>query len=283
MRLFTTLVRFDAVYHPHFKCNRQHAHARCRRCGATRATSSRRRASARPSTSSRSSSTTTSCSATSTRPGVVPQRSGRGGLADRARAGGPRRRSDRTRPKGMLNHRRTMAGRARVRDHGPKAWGGTTRCGSTTAVGRGGSSPCWSSSSACSLRLASRAGRRAPVAGAPLVGQRGVEVVRDLRAVRVAPVEQHAVHAPRRAAARRRGRAGRCAGTAGVVEQVQPWKNIRIRPARRGTTTSAPPGPHRPGDHRTEEVRRRGRPPSTACVTCGTSCGSRSRRTTPPR
>ena len=22
MRLFTTLVRFDAVYHPHFKCNR---------------------------------------------------------------------------------------------------------------------------------------------------------------------------------------------------------------------------------------------------------------------
>jgi putative glutathione S-transferase len=52
VRLFTTLARFDAVYHGHFK------HATC----------FRRPASARRSTSTRSRSTTTSSTATSTRP-----------------------------------------------------------------------------------------------------------------------------------------------------------------------------------------------------------------------
>ena len=42
VRLFTTLARFDAVYHGHFKCNRQQARPRCRCCGPTRATCSRR-------------------------------------------------------------------------------------------------------------------------------------------------------------------------------------------------------------------------------------------------
>ena len=79
VRLFTTLVRFDAVYHGHFKCNRQQADRDAGAVGATRGTCSRRPASATPSTSTRSSGTTTWCT-----PGHQP---------DRHRAGrpGPRR------------------------------------------------------------------------------------------------------------------------------------------------------------------------------------------------
>ena len=63
VRLFTTLARFDAVYHGHFKCNRQKlTELRC--CGPTRATCSRPPASATPPTSCRSSSTTTGCTRT---------------------------------------------------------------------------------------------------------------------------------------------------------------------------------------------------------------------------
>ena len=66
MRLFTTLVRFDAVYHGHFKCNRQKLSelpvlwAYARDLFQTPA-------SATPSTSPRSSGTTTWCTPTSTR------------------------------------------------------------------------------------------------------------------------------------------------------------------------------------------------------------------------
>jgi putative glutathione S-transferase len=68
VRLFTTLARFDPVYHGHFKCNRSKlSEIRC--CGPTRGTCSRRRGSATRSTSSRSSSTTTRCTGPSTRPG----------------------------------------------------------------------------------------------------------------------------------------------------------------------------------------------------------------------
>ena len=66
VRLFTTLARFDAVYHGHFKCNRQSS-ARCPSSGPTRAISSRRPGSATRSTSSRSSATTTGCTRASTR------------------------------------------------------------------------------------------------------------------------------------------------------------------------------------------------------------------------
>ena len=51
VRLFTTLVRFDAVYHGHFKCNRQQADRDAGAVGATPATCSRRPGSATPSTS----------------------------------------------------------------------------------------------------------------------------------------------------------------------------------------------------------------------------------------
>ncbi|GMA88174.1 hypothetical protein GCM10025868_34240 [Angustibacter aerolatus] len=68
VRLFTTLVRFDAVYHGHFKTNRQKAHRvpepvalRARAC-------SRTGVSATPSTSTTSSGTTTSRTTRSTRP-----------------------------------------------------------------------------------------------------------------------------------------------------------------------------------------------------------------------
>ena len=58
VRLFTTLARFDPVYHGHFKCNRtSSANSTC--SGRTPATCSRPRASVTPPTSSRSSSTTT--------------------------------------------------------------------------------------------------------------------------------------------------------------------------------------------------------------------------------
>ena len=73
VRLFTTLARFDAVYHGHFKCNRQQAQPKCRCCGAMRGTCSRRRASATPPTSCRSSSTITSCTRTSTPPRSCPR------------------------------------------------------------------------------------------------------------------------------------------------------------------------------------------------------------------
>ena len=66
VRLFTTLARFDAVYHGHFKANRQKL-TEFRRSGATRATCSRRRASATRSTFRRSRSTTTSSTRTSIR------------------------------------------------------------------------------------------------------------------------------------------------------------------------------------------------------------------------
>jgi putative glutathione S-transferase len=58
VRLFSTLARFDAVYHGHFKCNR-HKLTGYPCCGPMRATCSRRRASETRSTSSRSRSTTT--------------------------------------------------------------------------------------------------------------------------------------------------------------------------------------------------------------------------------
>ena len=54
IRLFTTLVRFDVVYHGHFKCNRQQADRDAGAVGATPATCSRCRGSATPSTSTRS-------------------------------------------------------------------------------------------------------------------------------------------------------------------------------------------------------------------------------------
>ena len=71
IRLFTTLVRFDAVYHGHFKCNRwkltEHpvlwAYAR---------DLSRRPVSVTPSTSTTSSGTTTRCTPASTRPASCP-------------------------------------------------------------------------------------------------------------------------------------------------------------------------------------------------------------------
>jgi len=88
VRLFTTLARFDPVYHGHFKscgCSPPWPAStrsitgisnatgpncpRCRCYGPTRATCSRHRASATPPTSYRSSSTTTSCTPKSTRPG----------------------------------------------------------------------------------------------------------------------------------------------------------------------------------------------------------------------
>lgn len=49
------LVRFDAVYHGHFKCSRTKLTGLCPCCGRMRVTCSRRRGSARRSTSSRSS------------------------------------------------------------------------------------------------------------------------------------------------------------------------------------------------------------------------------------
>ena len=63
VRLFTTLARFDAVYHGHFKCNRSKL-TEPRTCGAPPATCSRRQASGRTPTSPRSNSTTTSCTTT---------------------------------------------------------------------------------------------------------------------------------------------------------------------------------------------------------------------------
>ncbi len=68
VRLFTTLARFDPVYHGSLQVQSDASCPRCRCCGPTPATCSRRRASATPPTSSRSSSTTTSCTPTSTRP-----------------------------------------------------------------------------------------------------------------------------------------------------------------------------------------------------------------------
>jgi len=71
VRLFTTLARFDAVYHGHFKCNRSKLTempvlwAYARDC-------SRPAASATPSTSTTSSGTTTACTRTSTRPASSP-------------------------------------------------------------------------------------------------------------------------------------------------------------------------------------------------------------------
>ena len=73
VRLFTTLVRFDAVYHGHFKCNRQQAHRdagavglRPRPVPDARLRRDRR---LRPDQAS----TTTSCTRTSTRPGSSPR------------------------------------------------------------------------------------------------------------------------------------------------------------------------------------------------------------------
>ena len=72
VRLFTTLARFDPVYHGHFKCNRSKLDelpvlwAYARDLFQTPG-------SATPSTSSRSSSTTTSCTATSIPPGSCPR------------------------------------------------------------------------------------------------------------------------------------------------------------------------------------------------------------------
>jgi putative glutathione S-transferase len=58
IRLFTTLVRFDAVYVGHFKCNLRRLWT-TRTCGASRAISTSGRHSARRSTSTTSSATTT--------------------------------------------------------------------------------------------------------------------------------------------------------------------------------------------------------------------------------
>lgn len=71
IRLFTTLVRFDAVYHGHFKCNRWKV-TENQVLGHTSGTSSRRPASVTPSTSTTSSGTTTGCTPASTRPGSSP-------------------------------------------------------------------------------------------------------------------------------------------------------------------------------------------------------------------
>ncbi len=67
VRLWPTLARFDAVYHGHFKCNRNKLSS-SRPCGPTPVTCSRPPASATRSTSRRPSSTTTWCTRTSTRP-----------------------------------------------------------------------------------------------------------------------------------------------------------------------------------------------------------------------
>ena len=64
VRLFTTLARFDPVYHGHFKCNRSKL-TEMPVLWAYAETCSRRWVLATPSTSSRSSSTTTSCMPTS--------------------------------------------------------------------------------------------------------------------------------------------------------------------------------------------------------------------------
>ena len=63
VRLFTTLVRFDAVYHSHFKCNRSKLTEMPALWGYARDLF-QTPASATPSTSTRSSGTTTSCRAT---------------------------------------------------------------------------------------------------------------------------------------------------------------------------------------------------------------------------
>ena len=68
VRLFTTLARFDPVYHGHSNATGPSS-PRCRCCGRTPGTCSRHPASATPSTSCRSSSTTTSCTRTSIRRG----------------------------------------------------------------------------------------------------------------------------------------------------------------------------------------------------------------------
>ena len=61
VRLFTTLARFDAVYHGHFKCNRGQAHRDAEPVGLRPRPVPDAAGSARRSTSTRSSSTTTSC------------------------------------------------------------------------------------------------------------------------------------------------------------------------------------------------------------------------------
>ncbi len=63
VRLFTTLARFDAVYHGHFKCNRNKL-TEMPNLWATPATCSRPPASATRSTSTRSRRTTTRCTPT---------------------------------------------------------------------------------------------------------------------------------------------------------------------------------------------------------------------------
>ena len=60
VRLFTTLARFDAVYHGHFKCNRQKLTEMPALWGYARDLFRSRRSATTP-TSTRSSSTTTSC------------------------------------------------------------------------------------------------------------------------------------------------------------------------------------------------------------------------------
>ena len=71
VRLFVTLVRFDAVYHGHFKCNRQKL-TEMPVLWAYAATCSRPRASATPSTSTRSSGTTTASTPEINPTGIVP-------------------------------------------------------------------------------------------------------------------------------------------------------------------------------------------------------------------
>ena len=89
IRLFTTLARFTPSTTATSSATGPNCR-RCRCCGPTRATCSRRRGSATRSTSSRSRSTTTGCTCRSTRPGSS-RPAGSVQLADAARAGGARR------------------------------------------------------------------------------------------------------------------------------------------------------------------------------------------------
>ena len=123
MRLFTTLVRFDAVYNPHFKCNRSTLTALPALWGYARdlfqtpgfgETVDFEQIKRHYYVVQRDINPT----------GVVPNgpdvavwrtRHGREDLG-----GGPTE----TRPKRQVKSTsRSMAGRARIRDHGPKAWG----------------------------------------------------------------------------------------------------------------------------------------------------------------
>ena len=178
VRLFTTLVRFDAVYHGHFKCNRQQADRDAGALGLRARPVPDRRASATPSTSTRSSRTTTSCTSDINPTQIVPR-------GPRPRLAGPSRTAAAERPSALT----------------PRlgAWDtttGTPPAGRRTAPGCGW---CWRSPSSCwcsrssaalvtgSLALLADAGHMATDAAAVVLALGASYVATPARPARARP------------------------------------------------------------------------------------------------